>query len=66
MPPVDASADTLDFMILGYAVILGTIALFVASLAIRFRSLRRDLAQLDELERRDGGQGGELTGTGAQ
>lgn len=55
MPPGDAPADTLDFMILGYAVILGIIALFVAGLAFRFRSLRRQLAQLDELERRDGG-----------
>lgn len=55
MPPLDAPARTLEFMILGYAVILGTIGLFVASLAIRFRSLRRDLAQLQDLEQRDPG-----------
>lgn len=50
MPPVDAPAETLDFMILGYAVILGMITLFLISLALRFRRLRRDLEMLKELE----------------
>ena len=46
----DAPADTLNFMILGYAVILGAIGLFVASLVVRFRSLQRDLDLLGSLE----------------
>ncbi|MEW6568421.1 MAG: hypothetical protein AB1449_09715 [Chloroflexota bacterium] len=52
MPPVDAPANTFDFMVLGYAVILGTIALFLASLVIRFRNLRQDLEVLEGLESR--------------
>jgi TRAP-type C4-dicarboxylate transport system permease small subunit len=46
----DAPADTLNFMILGYAVILGAIGLFVASLVVRFRNLQRDLDVLGSLE----------------
>jgi hypothetical protein len=37
-------------MILGYAVILGSIAVFIASLAIRSRNLKRDLEVLAGLE----------------
>jgi ABC-type polysaccharide/polyol phosphate export permease len=47
----DAPADTLSFMILGYAVILGAIALFIASLVVRFRNLSKDLEALTSLER---------------
>ena len=47
----EAPADTLNYMILGYAVILGMMALFIVRLAVRFRGLRRDLEWLDELER---------------
>ncbi len=45
-----APADTLDFMLLGFGVILGTIALFVLSLAVRMRNLHRDAQLIDELE----------------
>lgn len=45
-----APAATLDFMLLGYGVILGTMALFLISLAVRFRNLRRDLELLEEIE----------------
>ncbi len=47
----EAPADTLDFMILGYAVILGSIAVFIASLAVRSRNLQRDLEVLGSLEK---------------
>ena len=47
----EAPADTLNYMILGYTVILGTMGLFILRLAFRFRGLRRDLELLDELER---------------
>jgi hypothetical protein len=45
----DAPADTLNFMILGYAVILGAIGLFVLSLIVRFRHLAQDLETLMSL-----------------
>jgi TRAP-type C4-dicarboxylate transport system permease small subunit len=47
----EAPADTLDFMLYGFAVILGTIAIFIASLATRFRNLQKDLEVMDEVER---------------
>ena len=46
----ETPADTFNFMVYGFAVILGSIALFIVSLARRFSSLRRDLQVLDELE----------------
>jgi hypothetical protein len=47
---LQAPADTMDFMLLGFAVILGTMGLFVLSLVMRFRSLKQDLAVLEEIE----------------
>ncbi len=46
----EAPADTLNYMILGFSVILGTMAVFIASLVFRFRNLARDVELLDELE----------------
>ncbi len=46
----DAPADTLNYMILGFAVILGAMALYNLSLWIRTRNARRDLAALGELD----------------
>ncbi len=46
----EGPADTVNYMIAGYAVILGTIGLYIASLIMRFRSLRQDEALLDEIE----------------
>ena len=43
-------ADTLNYMIAGYAVILGTIGLYIVNITLRFRSLRQDEALLDEIE----------------
>ena len=43
-------ADTMNFMIMGFSVILGTMALFIISLILRFQNLRRDEAVLDEIE----------------
>jgi hypothetical protein len=37
-------------MIMGFSVILGTMALFIFSLVLRFQNLRRDEAVLDEIE----------------
>jgi hypothetical protein len=46
----EAPADTVNYMILGFVVILGTMAVFIASLIVRFRNLQRDVELLDELE----------------
>jgi hypothetical protein len=43
-------ADTMNYMFLGFAVILGTMAFFVLSLIVRFQNLRKDEAVLDEIE----------------
>jgi hypothetical protein len=43
-------ADTINYMIMGFAVILGTMAFFVLSLIIRFQNLRKDQTVLDEIE----------------
>lgn len=46
----EAPAQTFNFMVLGYAVILGSIGLHLLSLWVRFRNLRRDLEVLEELQ----------------
>ncbi len=46
----DAPADTFNYMVLGYGVILGTMTLFIVSLFVRFRNLRRELEYLEESE----------------
>ena len=52
----EGPAQTLGYMVLGYAVILGTMALFIASLIVRFRSLRLDLKALDGRQEGEGGR----------
>jgi hypothetical protein len=51
MNPQIAPADTVSFMLLGYAVILGSMGLYIVSLWIRFRNARRDLSLLTEIDR---------------
>ncbi|NIS78995.1 MAG: hypothetical protein GTO14_01950 [Anaerolineales bacterium] len=51
---IDAPADTFNFMVLGFAVILGTMALFIISLVVRFRNFQRDLDLLGEIEAEEG------------
>ncbi|HEY46462.1 MAG TPA: hypothetical protein G4O14_06730 [Anaerolineae bacterium] len=43
-------AETLDYMVLGFTVILGSMALFIVSLVVRYRNLKRDLDLLEEME----------------
>jgi hypothetical protein len=45
----EAPADTFNYMLLGFGVILGTTALYILSLWIRMRNTRRDLALLEEM-----------------
>jgi hypothetical protein len=46
----ESPADTFNFMVLGFGVILGSMALFLVSFFIRFRNLRRELEYLEESE----------------
>jgi hypothetical protein len=43
-------AETFDYMVLGFTVILGSMALLLLSMVVRFRNLRRDLDLLEEME----------------
>lgn len=42
--------DTFNYMVFGFAVILGAIGLFIASLTVRFHNLGKDLEVLAEIE----------------
>ena len=46
-------ANTVSYMILGYAVIFVVILIYLMSLAIRSRNLRQDLEVLKELEEKE-------------
>lgn len=46
----DAPAETANYMILGFGVILGLIGLYLVSLAVRWRNAQRDLRMLEEIE----------------
>jgi hypothetical protein len=43
--------DTMNFMILGYAVIFAAMAVYVASLLVRFKNLRADEQMLKDLDK---------------
>lgn len=45
MPP-----DTVKYMIAGYVVIFGVMAIYLVSLFLRWRNLRRDLQTLEEMQ----------------
>jgi hypothetical protein len=50
---MDVTPDTINFMLLGFSVIYGVIALYLVSLLVRFRNLRQDERTLDELEKKE-------------
>jgi hypothetical protein len=43
--------ETTNYMIMGYTVIFGVMALYLVSLVVRRRNLLRDLELLEELEK---------------
>lgn len=45
----EAPADTLNYMVFGFAVIIGSMGLYVLSLVNRYRNLQRDMELLDEV-----------------
>jgi hypothetical protein len=48
---VEPPADTISYMIAGFAVIFGFMALYLVSLVVRNRNLQRDLETLEELDK---------------
>ena len=48
----EGPADTFSFMVLGYAVILVTMALYIVSLKVRSNNLEKDLELLKELDKK--------------
>lgn len=48
---MDAPADTLNYFIAGYAVIFGSILLYIVSMVLRGRNLKQDEEMLRELEK---------------
>lgn len=42
--------DTTNFMLAGYAVIFSVMAIYIASLILRWRNLQRDLIILHEMQ----------------
>lgn len=48
---MDAPAQTVGYMIAGYAVIFTALALYILSLYLRWNRLKAEAAVLDELEK---------------
>ncbi|MGE5124293.1 MAG: hypothetical protein ACM3H7_07220 [Acidobacteriaceae bacterium] len=47
---MQAPAETTTYMIAGYAVIFGVMLVYIISLIVRQRNLRRDVSTLSDLE----------------
>ena len=45
--------ETTNYMIAGYAVIFGVMLVYLVSLFVRWRNLKRDVQMLQELEEKD-------------
>ena len=45
-----APAETFSYMVFGFSVILSVLFLYILSLAVRFRNLKRDLMVMKEIE----------------
>jgi hypothetical protein len=45
-----APAETFSYMIFGFSVILSVTLLYILSLIVRFRNLKRDLMVLEDVE----------------
>ena len=47
---LEGPAQTFNYMLLGYAAILGCMAVLLVSMIARYRTLKRDLRMLQDLE----------------
>jgi hypothetical protein len=43
-------AETFNYMVLGFSVILGVLFVYIVSILVRFRNLKKDIALLQEIE----------------
>ena len=43
-------AETFNYMVMGYAFILGVLSLYIVSIIVRFRKLRQEAEMLREVE----------------
>ena len=43
-------ADTVTYMVMGFALIIGTMLFYILSLVVRTQNLRKDQAVLDEID----------------
>ncbi len=48
---LEGPAQTFNYMLLGYAVILGCMAIVVIGMVVRYQALMRDLRMLQDLEK---------------
>jgi CcmD family protein len=48
----DAPANTMNYMIAGYAVIFSVMLVYMISLVVRKRNLEREVKELEEMERK--------------
>lgn len=53
---LEGPVQTFQYMVLGYAVILGCLAGLVISLVVRYRRLMRELRMLQDLEKQGQGE----------
>ncbi len=58
----DASPDTVRFMLLGYAFVIGLPLIYIISYFVRRRSLERDLETIDTLSKEEQQGDQRLTG----
>ncbi len=50
---MEGPADTLTYMIAGYAVIFGIMLIYLVSLFVRWNHLRKDAEILEDLDRKE-------------
>ncbi|MCB9449945.1 MAG: hypothetical protein H6672_00810 [Anaerolineaceae bacterium] len=48
--PESVTPDTVAYLYLGLAVIFGIMAIFIVSMVIRYRSLKKDLLMLEQFQ----------------
>lgn len=56
MTLLNATPDTFSYMVLGYGVILGSMALYIISLVLRMRRIDRELRFLEEMGTKEQGR----------
>jgi Na+-transporting methylmalonyl-CoA/oxaloacetate decarboxylase gamma subunit len=47
---LQATAETFNYMVMGYAFILGVLSLYIVTIVVRFRKLRQEVELLKDVE----------------